>query len=368
MKGCVQEELMRERRSWIDCARICAIFCVVLCHAVENFYGSVIRGEAQVGGGLWFAENTLFTIGRLGVPLFLAISGALLLERELTPGRFYRKSLLPLFVTTEIWIVLNYFFACVFQGMVFRLPDLISEMCFLRTLELSHMWYMPMILGIYLVLPFLSVIARSATDMKAFRLPYLIGIFAFVLIPTVNVFLSEAVPGGEPLKFKPELDFLGGLYGLYLFGGYFITRYRVLEKVKSRYLVLAAGLAFLLNTAGQYYLYINEYYKSSRLLWYSSFFIFVMGMILFEGIRRGFDHPQVYVPEAVEEMARCSFGIYLLHKPIQILVASYLPLERWNTVAGILLLLAAGLGISLLFLLLFKRRWRKAGRILFLIK
>jgi len=359
---------MRERKSWIDCARICAIFCVVLCHAVENFYGGVIRGEAQAGAALWLAENTLFTIGRLGVPLFLAISGALLLERELTPGRFYRKSLLPLFVTTEIWIVLNYLFVCAFQGITFQLPDLICEMCFLRTLELSHMWYMPMILGIYLVLPFLSVITRSVTDVKAFRLPYVMGVFAFVLIPTVNVFLNEAVPGGEPLKFKLELDFLGGLYGLYLFGGYFITRYRVLERVKSRYLVLAAGLAFLLNSMGQYYLYINGYYKSSRLLWYSSLFIFMMGMILFEGIRREFDRPQVHVPKAVEQMARCSFGIYLLHKPILLLAARYLPLERWNTVAGIMVLLAAGLGISLLFLLPFERRWQRAGRILFLIK
>ena len=104
---------MRERKGWIDYARVCAVFCVVLCHATESFYGAVVRGEARIDTGLWMLENTLFTVGRLGVPLFLAITGALLLGRELEPGKFYRKSLFPLVGTTEIWIVLNYVFVCV---------------------------------------------------------------------------------------------------------------------------------------------------------------------------------------------------------------------------------------------------------------
>lgn len=359
---------MRERKAWIDWARACAIFCVVLCHAAESCYGSVLRGEQRIGTALWLAENTLFTIGRLGVPLFLAITGVLLLGRELEPGKFYKKSLLPLFVTTEIWIVFNYLFVCIFQDVEFKLVDLISEMCFLRTLELSHMWYMPMILGVYLALPFLSMAVRAVQDVKAFRFPYLIGMIAFLVIPTINVFMAEAVPGGETLKFKLELDFMGGVYGLYLFGGYFIARYRLLGKVKSIYLLLTGMIAFAINTAGQYYLYINEFYKSTRLLWYSSVFIFVMGLILFELIRRIFDKEQAHTAGVVEVTARCSFGIYLLHKPILVLCMKYLPLEQWEVAADFVILLAAGLLISILLLLPFYGKWKKAGRLLFLIK
>lgn len=359
---------MRERKAWIDYARVCAIFCVVVCHAVESYYGSVIRGEQRIGTALWLTENTLFTIGRLGVPLFLAITGALLLGRELEPGEFYKKSLLPLLAATEIWIVFNYLFVCFFQDMDFKLVDLIREMCFLRTLELSHMWYMPMILGVYLVLPFLSMAVRSVQDAKAFRIPYLTGVLAFLVIPTINVFLTEAVPGGETLKFKLELDFLGGLYGLYLFGGYFIARYRILEKIKSGCLLLAGAAAFLFNTAGQRYLYINEFYKSTRLLWYSSVFIFVMGMILFELLRRIFDKDKSRAPGFVEATARCSFGIYLLHKPILVLVMKYLPLEQWNVMVDFVVLLAAGMLLSMLLLFPFYRKWKKLGYLLFLIK
>ena len=231
---------MRERKGWIDYARVCAVFCVVLCHATESFYGAVVRGEARIDTGLWMLENTLFTVGRLGVPLFLAITGALLLGRELEPGKFYRKSLFPLVGTTEIWIVLNYVFVCVFQDVEFSLADLVCEMLFLRTLELSHMWYMPMIIGLYLALPFLSMAVRGAKGPGAFRLPYLAGVAAFLVIPTVNVFLAEAVPGGTPLKLKLDFDLLGGVYVLYLLGGYFIAQ-GVLEKIKGKYLLLAGG-------------------------------------------------------------------------------------------------------------------------------
>lgn len=358
---------MRERKGWIDYARVCAVFCVVLCHATESFYGAVVRGESRIGTGLWILENTLFTAGRLGVPLFLAITGALMLGRELEPGKFYRKSLLPLVAATEIWIVLNYAFVCMFQDVEFTLADLACEMLFLRTLELSHMWYMPMIIGIYLALPFLSMAVRGAKEAKAFRLPYLAGVASFLVIPTVNVFLAEAVPGGTPLKLKLDLDLLGGVYVLYLFGGYFIAQ-GTLKKIKGRYLLLAGGASFLLNTAAQYYLYANEFYKSNRLLWYSSVCIFVMGMALFEGIRRMADTPGRRAVRLIEDVARCSFGIYLLHKPILVLALKYLPIEGWGEPAKIFVLLTAGLGISVLFLLPFVRKWKKAGRVLFLIK
>lgn len=357
---------MKERKAWIDWARVCAVVCVVLCHGTESLYGPVLRGEQQVGRLLWLAENTLFTIGRLGVPLFLAITGTLLLDRERDPGEFYRKSFLPLLATTELWIVLNYGFACMFQDVVFRWTDLLKEMVFLRTPELSHMWYMPMILGVYLALPFLSLAVRGVKNTKSFCLPYLVGCAAFLVVPTVNVFLTEAVAGGEPLKIKLELEYLGGLYGMYLLGGYLISRRRVLERVRTWLLMLAFAVSFLLNTAGQYYLYSHGFFKSTRLTWYSSLFLFVMGMTLFELLRRGFSC--VHTSRVVELAARCSFGIYLLHKPIQILAARYLPLEELTEGAAIALLSAAGLGFSMLILLPFGLWWKRAGKWLFFIK
>ena len=45
-------------------------------------------------------------------------------------------------------------------------------------------------------------------------------------------------------------------------------------------------LAFLLNTAGQRFLYSHGFYKTNGLYWYSDAAIFLMGLILFELLRR----------------------------------------------------------------------------------
>ena len=124
----------------------------------------------------------------------------------------------------------------------------------------------------------------------------------------------------------------------------------------------------MLNTAGQYFLYVNAYYKSNRLLWYSSVCIFVMGLLLFEWIRRRLDRQDMQTAKMVGYTAKVRLGIYLLHKPIFILSMKYLPVDGLNVMAGILILLISGFGLSLLMLYPFWRWWKGAGKVFFLIK
>ena len=89
--------MTKSRKIWLDVVRATAILCVVLCHSVEAFYHPVLLGQLQVSFPLWNIENLLFTIGRIGVPLFLATTGALMLPRDYPDvSAFYKKSLLSL--------------------------------------------------------------------------------------------------------------------------------------------------------------------------------------------------------------------------------------------------------------------------------
>ena len=129
---------------------------------VETYYRPVLRGKASLSLLPWIVEHVYLRQDGLAFPLFLAISGALLLKREYRVKDFYKKSLIPLLLTTEIWIVLNYLFVCSpVKNDAFHLPELFQEMLFLKDSSLSHMWYMPVILGIYLVVAFLSEAAEK---------------------------------------------------------------------------------------------------------------------------------------------------------------------------------------------------------------
>ena len=142
--------MSKSRKPWLDIIRATAILCVVLCHSVEAFYRPVLLGQLRLSFPFWNIENLLFTVGRIGVPLFLATTGALMLPRDYPDvSAFYKKSLFPLFLTTEIWLFFNYIFYCLIEHKTFEISRLILEMLFLKASSLSHMWYMPVITGIF---------------------------------------------------------------------------------------------------------------------------------------------------------------------------------------------------------------------------
>lgn len=60
---------------------------------------------------------TFFTIGRLGVPIFLFLTGALTLKKQIDTDedvlKFYKKNLIPLLITIEIWNVFYNLFSLI---------------------------------------------------------------------------------------------------------------------------------------------------------------------------------------------------------------------------------------------------------------
>ena len=64
----------RERNKAIDFARAFAIICVILTHVTETTYQ--LQAEAVWGGEhIKLLALSLFAIGRLGVPIFLFLTG-----------------------------------------------------------------------------------------------------------------------------------------------------------------------------------------------------------------------------------------------------------------------------------------------------
>ena len=146
----------KKRIRWIDLARAFGILTVVLCHCVHEIYRlqlTYMSSLHRTGRLFGFAA---FTAGRLGVPLFLMISGYLLLNRSYTADRcrhFFRHNFLRLLACTEIWFLFYHIFLSVTNLQDFSLRDMLLEMLFIKNGSIGHMWYMPVILGVYLLLP-----------------------------------------------------------------------------------------------------------------------------------------------------------------------------------------------------------------------
>lgn len=84
------EALPRKRLHWLDFARFFAILSISLNHALHRSYeinlGSQYAEYLTLGAGSVLFESVIAILSRIGVPLFLMISGALLLNKDFSSG------------------------------------------------------------------------------------------------------------------------------------------------------------------------------------------------------------------------------------------------------------------------------------------
>lgn len=101
--------------------------------------------------------------------------------------RLEKNNVLGLVITTEIWIVFYNCFNAWFYQSPFNGKILIENMLFIRPTDMSYMWYMPVIIGIYLFIPFV-VNGMNHTNAKSLLIPLSVTFFVLFVIPIVDVF------------------------------------------------------------------------------------------------------------------------------------------------------------------------------------
>lgn len=262
-----------------------------------------------------------FTIGRLGVPIFLFISGYFLLNRKYEKDddikNFYKKKLLPLVLVSEIWIIIYNIFITIYFQKPFDIYVLVKEMFFIEKVPLINMWYMPMIIGIYIVIPYLSKILDTFS-IKIMKIPIILVLFINFMLPTMNIILKTFNLAQYGCKI--DVTFLGGTYGIYVLLGYFISK-GILKKIDTKLILCVSIINFLLACLMQFF----EYYKGIEYnIWYDSPFIFICTLNLFElftrinikEINKSIEKIYIYI-------SKISLGIYFIHIIIGMLFSQY---------------------------------------------
>lgn len=146
---------------WLDNARIAAILAVVILHSAVS--GVV---DTDLGSGYWWAGNLYSAFSRWCVPVFVMISGALLLSpaRQESLGTFYRKRM-----SRVLWPFL--FWSAFFLGWTLvkgiakgkpPTPGLLV-LRFASGEPYYHLWFLYMLIPLYLFVPFLRKVVAHAT-------------------------------------------------------------------------------------------------------------------------------------------------------------------------------------------------------------
>lgn len=148
---------MQQRIHFIDYLRALACFMVVIVHTCEFFYIGADGGVAikTVFDGVWVA--LIDGAFRCSVPLFVMISGYLLLPVATSMAEFFRKRLKRVVWPFLIWSILYMALPLLWKG--HSAPEALAmlEHLFTNFNDASgHLWFVYMLIGLYLFMPVIS--------------------------------------------------------------------------------------------------------------------------------------------------------------------------------------------------------------------
>jgi surface polysaccharide O-acyltransferase-like enzyme len=346
----------------IDLIRTLAIFCVILTHVTEYTYHIGDPYMFTAPKEILLSATMLHMIGRLGVPMFLFMSGYLLLDREFDQTytiRFWKRNLLGLLLTTEIWIVIYHFFLVGLTGTNLDFGGLIREMLFLKQSGINHLWYMGQILGLYLFIPVVAMILKKL-DQRIFCFLFIMSAGLVFLPPLINTIFRISGIGAVTLVLNAA--YTGAWSGVMLVIGWMMKQH-YFDRIRSIYLALIAIGAYLLRTAVTYV----SYRKGIRDdIWYNSFTLLVLTVCLTVLLLRVKRVRQIRL---VTWFGYASFAIYLCHNAFARVVAKGLDLHMANMpVAGReLILFLSTVFLSIVFVAAVSKS-KRLSRILFFMR
>ena len=304
----------RKRDICLDLIRVVAIVSVVWIHCQENGNFSLAPG------GVPFDALT-YLFGRMGVPLFFMLTGALLIPREISPRRFWLTRALPLYLAAVVWNAAYSFEYLLLVGHVPLRTLLLMPGAggpggiLLRSLALipgeKHLWYMAFAAAVYVLMPLFAQAKRLRTG----TLTALVG----VLFAVNGLRLAAGIGAG-----RQHADLI--LYAAFVLTGY-LLRDRLLGRRSRRQttegrmpksgtvlavLTAASAAAFLAT-------YVNDGFRNAfaarglDIWWYYSPFITLTAVLLFAALLAVPMSGGGRKASLLAFLSENSFGVYLVH-------------------------------------------------------
>ena len=314
---------------WLDVVRFIAMFTVVCCHCTDpfNFYPGTAPniGEIKLWGAIYGS------VLRPCVPLFVMITGALLLPVRGDASTFYKKRIPRVFYPFLIWSVLYNLFPWI-TGLLGLNPQIIldffpyageevMQQSFSVSLEYIlmipfnfsilavHMWYIYLLIGLYLYLPVFSAWVEKASERA--KLMFLLAWGVTLLLPYYYQFVSNYLWG------TCSWNSFGMLYG---FNGYLLLGHYLKNLEWSLKKTLAIGIpmfavGYAVTFLGFRHITALPEYTDEMLelfFTYCSLNVVMMTIPVFMLAKKVKVNSE-RMKKALANLTVCGFGIYMIH-------------------------------------------------------
>ncbi len=317
-----------KRIVWLDFVKFIAIFMMIAVHCTDNVTPAE-RSEPWYN--LWGSFYGSFM--RPAIPLFVMVTGALLLPVKENISAFYKKRLTRLLVPFFIWSVLYNLFPWI-TGLLGLSPTVINDFFawaepdqsfsgalhnilmipFNFSMLAVQMWYVYLLIGLYLYMPIFSAWVRQASlkEQKVFLSLWFVSLF----IPYLREYLTKDLWGTCSWNEFGLLYYFAGFNGYLLLGHYIINnkmnlswKKLVMMGVPSfviGYCITFFGFKSVTAVTGQSVELVELFFT------YCSPNVLMMTLPLFFVIQK-IHFSSVVIRRFSMSISTCTFGIWMSH-------------------------------------------------------
>lgn len=300
----------RKPQMHLDLLRLFAAFCVIALHVLSPWHSSL----PDFGTRTWHAVNILNEIARTGVPIFLMLTGCLLLPNPQTKDflPFYRRRLTRILVPFLLWNTIYYVIYRIHAGAPIFSRAYLDEL--LIQGSAYHFWYVYTLAGIYLLLPFLARALESCSQKQVFWLA-IIAAFPGTLRTMINLTTPLAVFLTEPIM----ENYLG-----YVILGYWLSRVKLGRRTAWAIPIcgiggwaLGACMNFFRSSPEALDLYFNGGYTLNHYLFAAAIFLAARHLRLPDSPRLG---------ACLHRLSGLTYTVYLMHVLVLDALDRFLPI------------------------------------------
>jgi len=281
-----------KRLLWVDVMRVVAIYFVVLVHTSTLPLNLLdIRSS--------FPYIVSFSLVKVCVPLFVMLSGALLLGKQESISFFFSKRAIKVFLPWILWTFI--YMAWNYNVHSYHPSNSSQWKYFFELTFFSQLWFLPLIFSLYILTPILRLFVTNMT--KPQRIYLIIAWFVFVsLVPFFHT--GTTFPRADDAGLVPLSIYYSGYFIL----GYFLTILKLPKNAVRRSLGLVLiGIAFtfieLGLARGQH---IFDYFAPGIVVTSIGVFLLVYSYFLNLKTNKRFGH-------LLAQIGSASLGIYVVH-------------------------------------------------------
>lgn len=307
------DKAARKRNVYMDVLRALSCFFVIGGHISAYNWN-----DTSVLTYKYHVLNICDNISALGVPLFIMLSGALHLNAEynLTFKTLFQKKIFRMLVTYYFWLLFYNIFNFVQMGYAWDFANIKFYIIgrLIRGQGIYHLWFIPKLLFMYLITPFIK---ESMKSEKITR--YAVLFFGIVVVGIPTIFTFD-FPGKDWILLNYDMNKFFEVTSTFCYLGFYIAGHYVNSFAKPLTKVTRplAYLTVLLSTGTAIVLGVvkTAHYGIADTTYMTPLYIFlyisgIACFMLFKDWCRNLEDKGT--PKWADAIGKLSFGVYLVH-------------------------------------------------------